>query len=472
MELQDIIEEKEAKIKDLEQENAMLKKLIFGSRSERHKSTPVASNQLNMFVDLEEAEQEAEEPTTQVKGYTKKKSHPGRQALPDHLPVEEVVIEPEEDTSGMEKIGAHVTEVLDYTPALLIRRRYIRPKYARPEGGILIADMPDRPLPKSIAEAGLLTHIAVSKFVDHQPFYRQIEGFKRDHQIKIPSSTLNDWFAATCTLLEPLYNKLKEKLLDTDYLQADESPIKVLDKTKSGTTHQGYQWVYHDPLQKLILFDYRKGRGMHGPKEMLKDYSGVLQCDGYTVYDKIAKKGNIKIAGCLAHVRRKYVEAKDSDAKRATKALDIFTAIYTHEKKAKASEDRLGYRKAHMLPLMESLREWIDEQSIEVLPKSPIGKAMTYTINQWEKLMLIFTKEDIELDNNLIENKIRPLALGRKNYLFAGSHKGAERIALMYSLFATCKANDVNPADWMNETLRKIGSTSMKDLEQLLPNIG
>ena len=457
----------------LKQENAMLKKLIFGARSEKHKPTQVDDNQLNMFAHLDENEEQDQEVlTTEVKGYKKiKKVHPGRQPLPDHLPVEEIIIEPEVDTTGMKKIGELITETLEFTPASLKRIRYIRPKYTNQDGnGIVIGALPDRPLPKAIAESGLLSYIITSKFVDHLPFYRQIERFKRDYKITIPSSTLNDWFAATCSLMEPLYNKLKEEVFDTPYLQCDESPIKVMDKNKTGKTHQGYQWVYHNPRLKLILFDYRKGRGMHGPKELLSDFQGTVQCDGYSVYDKVARKNkNIILAGCLAHVRRKYVEAKNSDHLLATVALDLFSEIYKHEKAAKATNDRQQYRNEHIVPLMKQLRVWIDNESIKVLPKSPIGKAMTYTINQWDKLMNIFTSSDIELDNNLIENKIRPLALGRKNYLFAGSHKGAQRIAMMYSFFASCKANEVNPYEWLKSTLEKLPNQSMQNLKDLLP---
>lgn len=454
----------------LKHENTILRKALFGPKSEKLKLTSEDSNQLNLFVDLEVEQAQVETTTIEVKGH-KKKKHKGRQPLPDHLPVEEIIIEPDCDTTDMIKIGELVTEALCYTPASLVRRRYIRPKYADKDGqSVVVADLPERPLPKTIAEASLLSYIAVSKFVDHLPFYRILKRFERDYDLRIPSSTLNDWFAATCTLLEPLYNKLKEEVLNTQYLQADESPIRVMDKDKIGKTHQGYQWVYHNPLKKLILFDYRKGRGMHGPKELLADYSGVLQCDGYGVYDKLARKSEMILAGCLAHVRRKYVEAKDSDEKLAKYALDIFSQIYMHEKNAKATEDRKAYRQEHILPLMDNLKQWVEEHSIKVLPKSPIGKAMTYTLNQWHKLINIFANENIELDNNLIENKIRPLAVGRKNYLFAGSHKGAQRIAMMYSFFATCNANDINPFEWLKNTLEEIPTCSIQELEKLLPN--
>ena len=228
-------------------------------------------------------------------------------------------------------------------------------------------------------------------------------------------------------------------------------------------------WVYHNPLNEMVLFNYRKGRGQHGPKEILAGYEGVLQCDGYTIYDKIGKSKHITLAGCLVHVRRKYVEAKDSAPSMANYALDIFSKIYQQEKLAKSSEDRKAYRIKHIIPLLQELKKWIDETSPATLPKSPIGKAMTYTLKQWDKIMNIFNDGRIELDNNLIENQIRPLALGRKNYLFAGSHKGGHRIAMMYSFFATCKANDVNPFEWLKNTLEEIPKCKITELEKLLP---
>ena len=262
---------------------------------------------------------------------------------------------------------------------------------------------------------------------------------------------------------------MNEKILDSGYIQADESPIKVLDKNKKRKSHQGYQWVYHSPENKLVLFNYRKGRGMHGPKEMLSGYSGILQSDGYTVYDKIGKSEFIVLVGCIIHVRRKYKEAMDSDHDRATYALNIFKQVYDHEVIAKQSNDRKEYRSTHIQPLLQELKSWIEQEGIKVLPKSPIGKAMKYTLSQWNKIIGIFEVGRIELDNNLIENKIRPLALGRKNYLFAGSHAGAQRIAMMYSFMGSCQANNVNPYIWLKYTLDNIGQTNIQKLDQFLP---
>lgn len=459
--------------KNLKWELSQLKKLIYGAKSERHTSTDNSDDQLNLFAAEGSAIEQGEEVKQSIT-YERKKSankHPGRHALPTHLPVQEIIIEPDQDVTGLTKISEQVTQTLEYTPASLIVKRTIRPKYANPDGqGVLIAELPYRALPKSIAESSLLSHILVRKFVDHMPYYRQIQGFARDYQWKLSSSTINDWFIQVCTLLDPLYQRIKLKILKSGYIQVDESPIKVLDKDKKGKTHQGYQWVYLSPEEKLVLFNYRKGRGMHGPKEILSEYTGILQCDGYTVYDKIGKSVEITLAGCLVHVRRKFVEAQLNDPAKAKYALDIFAQIYSLEKKAKTSGDTKKYRIDHILPKLQELKNWIQEQGIKVLPKSPIGKAMRYTLNQWDKLEAIFTDGKIELDNNLIENKIRPLALGRKNYLFAGSHRAGQRIAMMYTFMGSCLANQINPYQWLKHTLDNIGTTSIQDLDQFLPN--
>ena len=255
----------------LKEQLAQLYKLINGFKSEKFLQE-IAVDQLSLFS--EDTTLEAVETPKETITYTRdKKKHGGRNALPEHLAVREVVIEPEEDTTELMKIGEEVSETLEYTPASLVKRRTVRPKYAKKNGeGILIAELPSRPIDKSIAEACLLAHILVSKYVDHLPFYRQIQMFKRDFGWEPPQSTMSDWMASCCQLLEPLYNTLKQKILDSDYIQADESPIKVQDSDKANSTHQGYQWVYHNPLQKLVLFNYRKGRGQNGPKELLANY--------------------------------------------------------------------------------------------------------------------------------------------------------------------------------------------------------
>ncbi len=472
----------EAQIAELTMQNAQLKreldqlrKLIFGAKKERFVSENSSPGQLSLFEDLPVGQGPVEEQTKETISYERKKpakKHEGRNEIPDHLPVIEVIIEPDQDVTGMKKIGEEITETLEYTAASLVKKRIIRPKYALPQNeGIIIGKLPSRPIDKGIAEASLLSYIIVCKFIDHLPFYRQIQIFKREFNWDVSASTINDWFAACCTLLEPLYEELKRQVLSSGYVQVDESPIKVLDSDKPGSTHQGYQWVYHSPEIRRVLFEYRKGRGMHGPKEVLENYNGWLQCDGYGVYDKIAMLPGISIAGCLAHARRYYHEALSNDKKRAEYALEIFQDIYEIERSNKAMkpQERKLDRIAKVKPLMDKLKSWIEEECVKVLPKSAIGKAMNYTQSQWHKLYNLLEDGRLQIDNNLIENKIRPLALGRKNYLFAGSHEGAKRIAMMYSFMGTCKANDVNPNEWLKKVLEKLPDTKMSELAGLLP---
>lgn len=222
-------------------------------------------------------------------------------------------------------------------------------------------------------------------------------------------------------------------------------------------------------ITKIIsLLLYANIQGFY-TKEVLGNYQGYLQCDGYTVYDKIGKNEGVTLVGCLAHVRRKYHEALNSDKRRAQFGLDLFRQIYHQDTFAQDSENKTAYRLEHIKPLLDQVKAWIDDEANKVLPKSPIGKAMSYTLSQWPKLINIFLDGKLKLDNNLIENKIRPLALGRKNYMFAGNHESAQRIAMMYSFLGSCAANGINPTEWMNETLENISDTKLSDLESLLP---
>lgn len=458
----------------LKQENEWLKKQIFGAKSERHTPSDVADNQLSLF-DTQEIEDSTQEQATEQISYERKKKnkpHPGRQQLPTHLPVKEIILEPQVDTESMVKIGEEITEQVAYEPASIFIIRVIRPKYVdRKEEKVHIAKLPSRALPKCIAAPSLITHLLVSKFVNHLPYYRQRQMIKRDYDWDIAASTINDWFIAVCTLLEPLYDHMQKEILSSDYIQADESPIKVLDKDKKASTHQGYQWVYSSPEKALTIFSYRKGRGMHGPKEFLSKYQGTIQADGYKVYEKVSKKNKTPLLGCLAHLRRKFFEALDNDRTRSEYILTQIKKIYEHEQIYKTFTDnkRKTYRLKHTAPILDEMKIWLDQNRDQVLPKSKIGKAIRYAINQWPKIIRILENGKYEIDNNLIENKIRPLALGRKNYLFAGSHNAAQRIAMMYSFFATCKQRNANPYKWLLNTIQIIGDTSIQNLHQLIP---
>jgi len=467
----------------LKAENDQLKKLIFGSKSERF--IPAQDDaQLNIFEEDKPAEEPAveKEEITYQRDKQGKRNHPGRHKFPAHLEVVETIIEPDFDTSNMVKIGEEVTERLDYTKASLKILREVREKYKEKETEkILIAPLPSRAIPKCIATNSLLAHIMVSKMVDHLPYYRQAQMFSRDFEWHVNRGTLSHWQKLVCELLDPLYEVLIKKVTQSNYINADESPLKVLEHKElkgkappNKKVMQGYMWVYRCILSGLVFFNYRKGRGMQGPKEILAGYAGYLQCDGYTVYDKIAKiNPAIKLVGCHAHVRRKFYEAKDSDPKRAEHALKMYQQIYVIEKRLRdqqaTPQQRKDERQTLTKPLLKELKIWVEKECITVTPKSPMGKAMTYFQNQWHKLITVTEDGHLEIDNNQIENKIRPLALGRKNYMFAGSHNGAHNLAMMYSFFASCKAKGINPQTWLTETLDVIADHPVNKLEKLLP---
>ncbi len=394
--------------------------------------------------------------------------------LPASLPREQVIIEPTENVSGWIKIGEEVTEELERIPGKLFVKQYIRPKYARPDGeGVVIGELPSRPIDKGIAGPGLLAQIIIDKYTDHLPIHRQVQRFEREG-IKLPASTLTDWISATCALLEPLYEVLRKEILSCTYLQADETPIKVLDKDKKGTTHRGYHWVYHAPQERLVLFDYREGRGREGPQECLKDFKGYLQTDGYVVYEDFANKPGITLLSCMAHARRKFDEAKDNDLVRASYVLTEMQKLYALERQAKESDlsaDELcGLRQQQAIPVLDNLKTWMLENYKAVLPQSVIGQAMHYSLQRWDKLSLYTTDARLRIDNNLVENAIRPVAIGRKNYLFAGSHNGARRAAMLYSFLGTCKMNHINPFDWLKDVLIKIPQHPVNKIELLIPN--
>lgn len=453
----------------LKQQLADLKRMIFGTKSERFIASDTGQPQL---FDNENLAQE-EISTRLVTTSPKQKKKPVRALLPAHLPRQEETIEPEGLAPGAKKIGEEITELLEYNPAKLFVRRIVRPKYAQPgKDGISIAELPSLPLPKSNAGPGLLAHILVSKFVDHLPFYRQINIFKRQ-DITISSSTIGGWFNGACDLLEPLYDCLEKSIMAADYVQAGESPIKVQDSHKPKATHTGYQWLYHAPQQRLVLFKYSPGRARGAPEEVLHEFNGTLQTDGYATYSDLKTKGEIVLGACMAHARRKFEKALDNDKARAEHVLGLMQQLYYIEaqarEKAMDASQRKDPRQQKAVPVLETLEAWLADNLHRVTPKSPIGQAISYNINLWPRLKLYAEDGKLEIDNNLIENQVRPLALGRKNYLFAGSHKAAQRASIIYSLLGTCKLNGVEPLQWLTHVLSVIPDHKANKLEELLP---
>jgi transposase len=474
-----LYEEQQLEIIRLRHELEQLKKMIFAARSERFEPADQSvTRQLSLGLT---AEKQAVASIHQQISYTRtindpasiQVSRPVRSPLPAHLERREIILEPEQ-TEGLRKIGEDVTEELEYQPGKLFVNRWVRPKYVnRDNTGILIAPMVDRPLPKAIAGAGLLTQIVIDKYVDHLPLHRQQERFKREG-VSIPYSTITDWVSNTCKLIEPLYNALKKQVLASDYLHADETPIRVLDRDKKGETHRGYYWVYHNSVSDLVLFDYQPGRGRDGPQTILKDFKGHLQTDGYAVYDIFEERRDVTLLHCMAHARRKFYEAQGSDAVRAGYVLEQIQLLYQIEREGKEKNlteaEIAGLRQQEAIPILQSLGNWMKQAYTEVLPKSVIGKALGYSIERWDALCLYTTDGKLNIDNNPVENAIRPVAIGRKNYLFAGSHEAAQRSAILYSLMGSCKLHDVNPFNWLKDVLSHIATHPINRVHELLPH--
>lgn len=464
------------RISDLEFQLAQYKRIVHGQKRERFEgdknqmSLPFEANPQEVLQQEEEVKEKLS-----FERRKRKSAHQGRMPLPDHLPVQEIEIYPEVDIADMVCIGKETTDELEYEPAKFYIKRYIRYKYApKNKEGVFIGELPNRAIEKGIAGPGLLASILVDKYVDHLPLYRQGQRFKRA-KIPIASSTLEGWTRQSLELIDILYRQLLGDTKSKGYLQADETPIKVMDAAKKGTTHQGYYWVYHNPIDKTVVFDYQPGRSAKAAENVLSGFKGYLQTDGYGVYDKIGKREGVIHLNCWAHARREFDRAKDNDRARAEKALSYIQQLYAVEAVAREEKmepkQRKELRLKESLPIINEFGKWMVEElkNHHILPKSQIGKAFRYSLDRWDQLCAYLYDGILEIDNNLVENAIRPVALGRKNYLFAGSHKAAERAAGIYSFFAICKKHEVNPYEWLKYTLENILTINHKNLRDLYP---
>jgi transposase len=476
-----ILEQKHQLTKD---ELEFLRRQIFGRKSERF----IGMDPEQLTLELEGMVETMRKEETEQISYTRKKTGKeekqghSRMPIPAHLRREEITVEPDDVPEGSKKIGEEITEVMEYKRAEIYVKKYIRPKYAllneegpSDQAGVVIGSLPSLPIPKGNAGPSLLSHILIGKYVDHLPLYRQQKQIKR-LGVEISEKTICGWVAASCDLLFPLYEKLMQHVQQSGYIQADETPIKVLDKNKKGDTHKGYYWVYHSPISRAVCFQYRKGRGREGPNEFLEDFQGAIQADGWHVYERVGKRDDIILLGCLAHVRRKFEEAQDNDRSRAGYVLSEIQKLYAVERKAREQlnyDERKALRENESKPILQNLKAWLLENAPDtnskVLPKSKTGKAISYALSMWHRLERYLEDGRYEIDNNWVENSIRPVALGRKNYLFAGSHNAAQRAAMIYSLLATCKKNNVEPSAWLTDVLTKIQDQPINKIEELLP---
>lgn len=468
-----IIEEKEAYI-------AKLERMIFGQKSEKFTQQPAEQCKLDFGGEFSPQEiEKIEAIINQKRAEVKKKENTApknskRTALPTHLEIMVTTIQPEGNLSEMVFVKNETSDFLEYQVAKHFIRRIVRPVYApkSKEGSFMVASVPDSVFEKSKVAVSMVANLLYSKFVMHLPIDRQLKELFRA-QIPINSGTLYNWTKLGISRLEILYEYKFNKILQKKYLQVDETTLKILESIKKGSCHLGYFWVYLDPLSGSAIFKYQQGREAKYPEAVLENFSGYLQTDGYAGYDKLAKKPTVTRVNCWAHARRKFEEALSNDKAMATIGLKLIQELYQVEQTAREkqfdAQQRKSIRLEKALPVYNLLGKWIAQNIQKTLPKSTIGKAMRYSFERWEELGNYFQDGQIEIDNNLIENAIRPVAIGRKNWLFAGTHESAQRNAIMYTFMADCKKHNVNPQQWLNYALEKIPSASIQELDSLLP---
>lgn len=457
---------------------------LYGRRSERHTVDPIGQGKLFELgaaaapaaaEDASAADTSAPEPDpADDRGSSRpkpRKGRNGRRPLPEHLPREIVRHEiPAEDRicaccgKPRVEIGVEISEQVDYRPASLVVIRHERPKYACPEGrdGILTAEPPRGPIERGLPGPGMLAHVIVSKYADHLPLHRQEAIFAR-HGLEIPRSTLADWVREATRLATPLYTWLAAQVCAGRKIHTDDTKVIVLKERRprgqgkrreEPSVSTGYLWVYvGDEEHPFTVYDYTPNRGRAGPAEFLKGFTGYLQADDYQGYESLYRTGRVREVACWAHVRRKFHAAKQTDPERSKSALDQIWKLYELEREIAdlTAEDRLRARQEGARPVLERIEKWLLEQRGCVLPKSPIGKAIAYAIGLWPSLVRYVDDGSLAIDNNAAERAIKPVVIGRKNWLFAGSQDGARRAAVLCSVIETCRRHDVDPFAYLRD---------------------
>ncbi|HEX5051115.1 MAG TPA: IS66 family transposase [Planctomycetota bacterium] len=398
--------------------------------------------------------------------YTRKKR--GATRISKDLPRETVVLEvPEAERKcpccgePMQEIGREVSERIDFVPAVAKVIETVRPKYAckkHEECGVLTAPLPPQPIEKGMATAGLIAHVATAKYKDHLPLYRQSCILAR-HGVEIAESTLGDWVKQAAELLTPVVAAMRTSVLESAVVQSDDTPVLVLDKTHPEGRRRGFLWAYAGDRDEVV-FDFTAGRSREGPKRFLGDFRGILQADAYSGYDHLYVDGRIREAGCMAHGRRGFVKAEVEDKVNAGHALAAIRRLYVVERQANEQQldpdARRDLRQRESLPVLVAMKPWLVELKQSVRPKSFLGKAVGYFLNQWDALCFFTGDGRVAIDNNRVERQMRCVAVGRKNWLFAGSDEGGRRAAAIYSLVCTCGLLGIEPWAYLKNVLQRI----------------
>ena len=467
-------------IEKLKLEVARLRRMQFG-RSSEQLSSHIA--QLELTIEEFEATAAQKAPPTPA---PVAKQQPKRQPLPAHLPRETVLHAPAANCPDcgtlLQRIGEDVSEMLEYIPSHLKVIRHVRPKLScRCCQRIVQVPAPIRPIDRGLPGPGLLAHVAVSKFADALPLYRQTQIYARDG-VELERSTLADWLGGTARLVQPLVDALGRYVLGAKKLHADDTPVPVLEPGR-GRTKTGRLWTYvrddrpaGSTEAPAVWFQYSPDRKGERPVAHLKSFVGVLQADGYAGFDQLYSRGDIVAAACWAHVRRKFYDIHEANrSPLAAEALTRIQGLYAIEAtiRGRSPEVRQATRQAQAGPLLAELHDWLHSTLAKVSQKSELAVAIRYALTRWTALIRYCDDGGIEIDNNAAEREIRAVALGRKNFLFAGSDTGGERAAAFYSLLGTAKLNGLDPEWYLRAVLERIAEHPINRIDELLPwNVG
>lgn len=466
-------------IDDLSGQLYYLKRQLFGKKSEKLNPDQRLLFE-NLYDEVKAKIEEKNRPKEEEVKTRKNRNHNGRRPLPAELRREMTEIEPDEKekvcpvcNNQKERIGEEVTEKLEFAPASFYVKRYVRGKYAcrQCQGNISIGQLPPMAIDKGIPGEGLLAHIITSKYCDQNPLNR-LEGIFHRHGVDIDVSTMCDWVGHCADLLSSVVLRMHQKILQSPKINTDDTKIPIKSKDRKGSVYNGYLWVYIDN-QKNVVFDFTPSRSREGPIKFLGKYSGYVQADAYSGYDEFFRVSDATEVGCNSHARRKFEYALDSDPVRAARMMVLWGRLYEIERIARDGNyddaQLLEIRQTKSRAVFADIKLLLEEYKNQVLPKSPIGKAIGYALNQWEALMRYIDNPLLDIDNNISERVLRMVVIGRKNYLFAGSENGARRAAIIYSLVASCKLHQIDPFAYFTDVLKRVSTHPAGKIDELLP---
>ena len=491
-ETQAVLDELSSEIERLSRENAALRQRVqvltqrlFGRRSE--KGVPAIEQGVLPFEPVvagpvQPATTDESQPDETADRAPRRRRHPGRRRLPADLPRERIEVVPPASerhcttcAAAKVRIGADTTEELDYVPASFVIREYVRPKYAcaRCQQGVVQAALPARPIEKGRPGPGLLAHVVSSKYADHLPLYRQEQIFQR-HGVDVTRRTLSEWNGAVADLLEPIVHAMhREQVCQSPWIQCDDTTLDVQDPSRAPEIRTGHLWVYRGE-QGEVVYDFTWARNRDGPLKMLAEYRGFLQVDAAPAYDEVfAQHPEIIEVGCWAHARRYFKEAMPTAAVVCAQALAIIGQLYGIERAASDQHldapARQRVRQEQARPLSEKLHAYLNQQQATALPKSPLGAAIGYVLRHWAALTRYTEDGRLKIDNNGAEQALRPIVLGRKNWLFAGSDAAAHRTAILCSLVQTCKHLQINPFVYLRDIIERVSTHPARLVLELTP---